>query len=278
MIDFIKFIFSKRFIVHLVIAGVLTFGGLWGVFYYLDSYTLHGQTITVPDFSGKKLVEIESFATEYNLGFKIIDSVYKAKSAKGVVLEQNPKPESQVKKDRKIYLTVSRVLPPLIELQDLKDVTSRIAFGIIESKGLRIGEVIPEPSTCIDCVIRLEINGREVDGKIKLAKNTKVDVVVGIGQSDEMIPIPYLIGQTEEVARLLMRERSLSFGVNECEDCVDEEDSLNAQIYRQYPEFDSTSAINLGGTIDIWRTTDSTKLEMLLISRDSLAEDSLQTE
>ncbi|MBL4624327.1 MAG: PASTA domain-containing protein [Flavobacteriales bacterium] len=276
MIGFIKFLFSKRFIIHLIIAVLITGGGLWGVFRYLDSYTLHGQTITVPDFSGKTLAEIKDFAAEHDLGYKIIDSVYKPNVPKGAVLDQNPKPDSQVKKDRKIYLTVSRILPPLIELPELKDVTSRIAFGIIESKGLRIGDVIPEPSTCDGCVIRLEIKGKEVKGKIKVAKNTKIDIVVGIGESDELVAIPSLLGLTEEMAKLLMREKSLSFGVNACEECETEEDSINAIVYRQYPVFDSTAAINLGGTIDIWRTTDSTKLPALTIPSDSLASDTIQ--
>ena len=263
MIDFIKFLFSKKFIIHLLIAASITGGGLWGVFRYLDSYTLHGETITVPDFKGKTIAEIKDFAAEYDLGYKIIDSVYKPNFTKGAVLEQNPKPDSQVKKDRKIYLTVSRVLPPLIELPELKDVTSRIAFGIIESKGLRIGNVIPEPSTCDGCVIRLEIRGREVKGKIKVAKNTKIDIVVGIGESDELVSIPPLLGLTEELARLLMREKSLAFGINECELCETEEDSVTSKIYRQSPEYDSTAAINLGGTIDIWRTTDSSRWTLL---------------
>ena len=275
MIDFIKFLFSKRFIGHLIIAGLITGGGLWGVFKYLDSYTLHGESITVPDFSGKKIAEIEAFAAEYNLGYKIIDSVYKPNAPKGAVLEQNPKPDSQVKKDRKIYLTVSRILPPLIELPELKDVTSRIAYGIIESKGLRIGDVIPEPSTCTDCVIRLEIKGKEVIGKIKVAKNTKIDIVVGIGESDVMVAIPHLLGLTEEVAKLLMREKSLAFGVNQCDLCATAEDSANARIFRQFPEYNSTAAINLGGSIDVWRTADSTKWVSIIIANDSIATDTI---
>ena len=275
MIDFIKFLFSKRFIVHLIIAGLITGGGLWGAFKYLDSYTLHGETITVPDFSGKKIVEIEAFAAEYNLGYKIIDSVYRPNIPKGAVIEQNPKPDSQVKKGRKIYLTVSRILPPLIELPELKDVTSRIAYGIIESKGLRIGNIIPESSTCNDCVIRLEIKGKEVIGKIKVAKNTKIDIVVGIGESDIMVAIPALIGLTERVASLIMREKSLAFGVNQCDLCATAEDSANARIFRQFPEYDSTAAINLGGSIDVWRTADYTKWGSTITINDSLPTDTI---
>ncbi|MBL4653998.1 MAG: PASTA domain-containing protein [Flavobacteriales bacterium] len=275
MIDFIKFLFSKRFIVHLIVAGLITGGGLWSVFQYLDSYTLHGQTITVPDFSGKTIAEIEDFASEYDLGYKIIDSVYKPNFAKGAVLEQNPKPESQVKKDRKIYLTVSRVLPPLIELPELKDVTSRIAFGIIESKGLRIGEIIYEPNIAVDAVIRLEIEGKEIDGKIKVAKNTKIDIVLGLGESDEKIAIPNLVSLTEAKARLVLREMILGFGINECELRETEEDSINAKIYRQAPEYDSTAAINLGSTIDVWRTIDPAKWPSVNLPNDSLINDSI---
>ena len=121
----------------------------------------------------------------------------------------------------------------------------------------------------------MEIKGKEVIGKIKVPKNTKVDIVVGIGESDVMVPIPPLLGLTEEVAKLLMREKSLAFGVNEWDLCATAEDSTNARIIRQFPEYSSTAAINLGGSIDVWRTADSTKWLSIIIVNDSLATDTI---
>jgi len=72
-----------------------------------------------------------------------------------------------------------------------------------------------------------------------------------------------------------MREKSLAFGVNECDLCATAEDSTNARIIRQFPEYSSTAAINLGGSIDVWRTADSTKWLSIIIVNDSLATDTI---
>jgi hypothetical protein len=41
---------------------------------------------------------------------------------------------------------------------------------------------------------------------------------------------------------------------------VDFEDSLFAFIWRQRPAYDEGTLINLGSTVDVWLTVDSTKL------------------
>ena len=42
----------------------------------------------------------------------------------------------------------------------------------------------------------------------------------------------------------------------------DGEDSLNAFVWKQKPEFDEDALMNLGSTVDIWLTADSTKLPL----------------
>ena len=56
MVHFLKFLFSKVFIINLLVAIVLLGGGLYLTLDYLDDYTLHGQTLEVPNLEGKDLI------------------------------------------------------------------------------------------------------------------------------------------------------------------------------------------------------------------------------
>lgn len=259
MIDFLKFIFIKRFLIHVILAILITGTGLWYVFKSLDDYTLHGQTITVPDFKGVKLAELDDFSKQHQLRYHIIDSVYQLDKPKGTVVEQNPAPESQVKDNRKIYLTVNALLPPKVKLPSLKDLTLRHATAIIESYNLTLGELIYEPGPCTNCVLRMEIDEKEVEPGMMVTKKTKVDLVLGQGASSEKVALPCLVGFTEMQARQYLRGKGLNIGATPYELCLTEEDSLSAQIYKQTPDCDTLAGINLGSTIDVFLTGDSTK-------------------
>ena len=78
----LAFLKSKLFFKHLAIFLLSLLFSLWAVFRYLDFYTLHQKTITVPDFKGIKVNKIDSFIATKHLHYLIIDSVFDAKKAK----------------------------------------------------------------------------------------------------------------------------------------------------------------------------------------------------
>ncbi|MFQ5335347.1 MAG: PASTA domain-containing protein, partial [Flavobacteriales bacterium] len=85
----------------------------WLFFKFLDYYTNHGESLTVPDFEGLKIAELDEFCKAHQLNYVIIDSIYDLKRERGTVADQIPPPESQVKEGRKIYLTVVSELPEM---------------------------------------------------------------------------------------------------------------------------------------------------------------------
>ena len=99
-----KFIRSKTFLINLAISGLFAVLVIWGIFKFIDSYTLHGETISVPTLEGLTTTEVESILTEKKLRFSILDSIYIAEADKGVELEQNPSPDDLVKENRIIYI------------------------------------------------------------------------------------------------------------------------------------------------------------------------------
>ena len=56
---FFRFLVSKVFLINLLIALLLISGGLFATLSYLDSYTLHGQEIEVPELVGIHVTETD---------------------------------------------------------------------------------------------------------------------------------------------------------------------------------------------------------------------------
>lgn len=253
-----KFLRSKTFLLNLAGAVLFTILVVWGIFKFMDSYTLHGETISVPTLEGLSITEVEELLIDKNLRFKILDSVYLVDAEKGVVLEQNPGPNDLVKEKRTIYITTSKVVPPEISMPNVVDMSLRLAIGKIESYGLKV-ETQHRPSECVNCVLRQEINEKEVNPGDKVKKGSVVLLTIGIGTSNMKIMAPYLINLTKEEAKAKLMEASLSLGFDDYENCKCEtkEDTLKAIVYWQSPIRSQSVAINIGSSVDLRLTCDT---------------------
>ena len=58
-------------------------------------------------------------------------------------MSQDPNPGQLVKKGRKIYLSVSTVNPPQVEMPNLIDLSLRQAENMLKTNNLRLGQVVP---------------------------------------------------------------------------------------------------------------------------------------
>ena len=251
--------------INLGIAVLLVSGIIYGVIQYLDHYTLHGQSITVPDLRGYKIDELEVILKEKKLSYIITDSVHNHKMPKGTVVDQNPIEGSQVKENRKIYLTVNAIKPEQVTLPVLKDLSRRRAEPILESKGLKVGQIIFEPSENSGVVIRIEKDGKELKPGEKIDKLSVVDIVLGQEGKGELVSVPNLIGMTLEAADVELRKKILNRIEVEYTICKDAGDTMNAKIIKQDPDFFENALIHQGKTINLW-----------LSCRDSLATDSIR--
>lgn len=229
---------------------------------YLDRYTLHGETITVPDFTGKKIEQLDEFISGSKMQYIIIDSVYKTDKPRGTVVDQDPSAESPVKEGRKIYLTVNAKLPMRVALPDLTDVTLRQATAILEYYGLKVGNKKYIPDQCFNCVLRMEIKGNKAEAGTTVEKNTTVDLILGQGQSAELVQIPALYGKTSSEVEQLLTSIALNFLAVNYEDCTTKDDSSSARVLKQSPEYEKDVSINLGSTINVWFTCDKDKVKV----------------
>ena len=261
--DFLKFLISKLFFKHLFLAIAISGFLLLFTFVALRIYTRHGQALSVPDLRGKSEAEVAEIILEKELKYEIVDSVYNKEYERGTVVDQNPPPEFQVKKGRTIFLTINAVVPEMTRMPTVVGVSLRQARSVIETAGLKIGRLSYIPDIAVNNVLQQKYKGNVIEEGDSIPKGAVIDLVLGRGLSDDRTAAPDLIGLYLEQAVDKITIRYLNLGAIIYDGTVEnEEDSLNAFIWKQRPVFDNETLLNLGSAVDIWLTVDSTKLPL----------------
>lgn len=256
----LKYFFTRFFLINLAIYAVLLVVVLWLIFSSISSYTLHGETITVPDMKGFNKHELANFLSDKNLQYVIMDSVFDETASLGAVIAQNPLPGVQVKKGRKIYLTINAMQPQKVHFPNLRDVTLRQAYAILETYGIEVADLKYKPDQCVNCVLGAMIDSTEINPGTLMQKGTAITLVLGSGLSNEAITVPVLINLSLAQIAEKLKPLGLNLGSINYEDCTTTEDSLSAKVFRQIPDYGVDSRIFLGQSIDVFLTCDSTKI------------------
>lgn len=74
----------------------------------LRLYTRHGQKIEMTDLAGMSLEEALEVVKRNRFELIVNDSLFVVGKKGGIILDQNPKPGSFVKKNRKVYITITK--------------------------------------------------------------------------------------------------------------------------------------------------------------------------
>src|SRR5438552_2934724 len=80
-----KFIRTKSFMKHFLLASVCALVTLWLAFKLFSVYTHHGVTFPVPDFGGQSVTQLNEFVKDKKVRYQIIDSIYDAKQTPGTI-------------------------------------------------------------------------------------------------------------------------------------------------------------------------------------------------
>ncbi|HMW27823.1 MAG TPA: PASTA domain-containing protein, partial [Ferruginibacter sp.] len=124
-----KFITNRPFWVNLLAAILL---GLLLLFLFLKMLgwiTKHGEYLKVPAITGMKTTDAVKLLEKQGFDVFIQDSVFTDTAARGVVLKQIPDPNSTVKINRTVFITVNRVVPPMIEMPNLEG--QSLSFALV---------------------------------------------------------------------------------------------------------------------------------------------------
>lgn len=169
---------------HFVIASFSAIVFLWIFFQFMNLYTDHNDIVTVPDFKGKSIKQLDQFIEDKEISYKIIDSLYLPDQQPGIVINQDPLVNGKVKKNRTIYLYVSSLVAPQIMMPKLIDRSLRQATSMIESYGLKIGRVNFINDPCVNCILKQLMDGTEIKPGMPVKKGSQIDLVVGKGDKN----------------------------------------------------------------------------------------------
>jgi len=257
-----KFFLSRLFWKNLLIAALVLFVLIEITMLGLKIYTRHGQANPVPDFYGLYPEEAIQTARQHSLEIRIIDSLYVDDSSPGVIIDQVPQAGHKVKKNRTIFLTINSINPEMVTLPQLTDISFRQSQALIENSGLEIGHISYRPSEYDNLVLEVQLDSAKLLTGQKLPKGSKIDLLVGRQQGNQVTSLPNLTGLTVDEARIALTDAMLNTGVIIYDESVlSAEDTLNAKIWKQHPNPGVSASANLGSSVDLWTTVDQLKIE-----------------
>lgn len=174
----------KKILLHLGIIIIASIFVVWLSMEWLDVWTRHDATLTVPSVKSLDYPEAAARLEEKGLVAVLSDSVYDKGTRPGNVIEQNPKAGTVVKEGREIYLTINAFSPKMVTLPALTDISVRQARSILE--GLEIHNIIERrvPSEFKDLVISVRYKGTRLSPGARVPVNAPIELEVGEGMPD----------------------------------------------------------------------------------------------
>ncbi|ALR29063.1 serine/threonine protein kinase [Chryseobacterium sp. IHB B 17019] len=242
----LKSLFNWKVLLNLVVAIGVFVGLVWLTFRWLEYHTNHGQEIPVPNIVNKSVQEAIKILDDSGLEYEVDSFKYDPKYRPFQVLQVYPAPGSRVKDGRAIQLKVNPRTWARVEVPDVINKYSGLAFQRLEQVGLKVGDTLFEPSIQKDAVLRILFKGAPVKPKTKLPRFSVVDVVIGSGPMRN-IAIPNVVGLTVKEARAVIARSMFEVGLVEHEDGSKDESDI---IYYQDPA--SGDVRDQGMQIDLW--------------------------
>ena len=179
----LKFFISKTLIFLLLKAGLILVGFIFLLFVGLHFHTRQNNLIEVPDLYQVQLSDANEMLSDLKLNFEVIDSThFNPEIPPFSVLEQQPRAFEQVKRGRKIYLTLNPSTYRKVSIPNVVQVTYRNAVTSLRAVGLEVGKITYRNNIGKDMVLALRFEGDEIEPGEKIPKSSKVDLVLGNGK------------------------------------------------------------------------------------------------
>lgn len=180
--SFLRFVRSKAFFTQILIAIVALAVIVFLTMQWLDFTTNHGKFIKVPELKGKSLQNVQTELDKADLVMEIQDSAnFNPDYPKFSVIEQYPLAGTQVKENRKIYLTLNPSGYRKVEIPHVVRRTFRQAKPTLETLGFQIGNITYVDDIGKDEVIAIKYKGKTLEEGDLLPLTSKIDIVLGNG-------------------------------------------------------------------------------------------------
>ena len=254
--------YARNIILVVVVFAAIIFGSKW----FLSYITRHGESAPVPDFKGLHVDDARYIAREKNLRIEISDSIFTSNALPGTVLEQHPQAETQVKKNRMIYLTINCITPKKIEVPNVVGYSLRQAKAVLGSKGIRVGKITYQDDMAMNYVIGQVSKDVKTGEYIKYISNNdnekvtayfgdEIELIVGLGENprEQNTVVPNISDKDIITAKNLLIDACLNVGSITYDSTVKSpEDKRNAVVKTQNPR--QNTRCSLGDAIDITLT------------------------
>lgn len=265
-----NFLTKRAFYINLFIIIALAIIIIEAVFYSLKDYTRHGEEIVVPDFVGKDCDSVlEQYSEVFN--FVLLDSVYSKSYPEGSFYQQDPLPNSNVKKGRNLYYVKVSEAPEKVVMPNLRNLSLRQAMVLLKSNGLKVSELEFVDHFAKNAVVEQRYDGEVIEPGTEIVKGSAVKLLVGYGRGDKKTHLPNLLTAPKENVKNLIHEASLNMGM---ENYMDYDENERYRVYKMEPAYDIQTLVTLGSTVDVWYRSE-TKFDFDSYGRELFKKDSV---
>lgn len=152
-----------------------------GVKFGLDYYTLHGESIVVPNVIHKQYDDAVDIMDKVGLKIEVTDTGYVKDLPPDCILEQSPVGGKRVKSTHVIYVTInaasasSLVIPDIIDNNSLREAQAQLL-----SMGFKVGEPEYIPGEK-DWIYGILVNGKHVQAGDRVPADAVIVLQVGDG-------------------------------------------------------------------------------------------------
>lgn len=199
--QFFSFKTNRFFWLNIAWMIIFVIAAIIVTFRWLDSYTMHGHSVAVPDLHGMSIDEASTLLRERKLKFAVTDSSYIKGMPARRVLQVIPASGSKVKEGRTVYLTVSSARVPLIKVPDIVDNSSlREAEARLKAAGFNIGKTEFVANEAKDWVVGIKFNGTELSRGTSVPEGATLVIVAGMGGGTSIFDNDAIEADIESVA------------------------------------------------------------------------------
>jgi eukaryotic-like serine/threonine-protein kinase len=231
----LKFITGRPLWANMLVGGAIFFILIFLLFQSMTCMTRHDKVLPVPSVTGRSYEEAKKLLEGQGFEVLVQDTAFSDTAPLSAVLNQFPEPETIVKMNRTVFLTINRAVPE-IALQQL---------------GLKIEDTIYRQDMARDMVLEQQFNGQRIKAGDKIAVGSKIVLVLGTGLGTETFDMPDLFGYTLSEAKAMLESAGLTI-----DNIVPQNASQNSYVYRQSPDHLSPSGkliqVRHGQPIDLW--------------------------
>jgi len=197
--NFFKNVIVKNLILAILLFIVVFFGISW----WLNVYTRHGELVEIPNVKALKLETARPLFEAKDLFYQVIDSTYNKTVSPGTIIETIPPVGSKVKRGRTIYIRLNSYSAGMISIPDVRDVSQRQATAMLKALGFEKILIRWVEGPYRDLVIGLEYQGRGLQIKDKVPAEAVLTLLVSAGNStdnsmDSLPNVPVQSGKTND--------------------------------------------------------------------------------